>query len=47
MDYKADDPMRNRIGRIRFHPARSLGSTLLWGILEFIALQRSRLARRR
>ena len=24
-----------------FHPALALGSTLLWGILEFIALQRS------
>lgn len=36
--------MRNIIGRTFFHPALSLGSTLLWGILEFIALQRSRLA---
>ena len=36
--------MRNLIGRTLFHPALSLGSTLLWGILEFIALQRSRLA---
>lgn len=36
--------MRNIIGRTLFHPALSLGSTLLWGILELIALQRSRLA---
>ena len=43
MDYKADDPVRTLIGRTLFHPALSLGSTLLWGILEFIALQRSRL----
>ncbi len=26
------------------NPALALGSTLLWGILEFIALQRSRRA---
>ncbi len=24
------------------HPALALGSTVLWGLLEFIALQRSR-----
>jgi len=36
--------MRAIIQRIRqaiFHPAFALGSTLLWGILEVIALQRS------
>ncbi|MBK7134973.1 MAG: hypothetical protein IPH73_01665 [Rhodocyclales bacterium] len=36
--------MRTLIGRTLVHPALSLGSTLLWGVLEFIALQRSRLA---
>jgi hypothetical protein len=35
--------MRIPFDRIHFHPALSLGSTLLWGLLEFVALQRSRL----
>lgn len=39
--------MRNLIGRTLVNPALSLGSTLLWGVLEFIALQRSRLSRKR
>ncbi len=43
MDYKADDPVRTLIGRTLFHPALSLGGALLWGLIEFIALQRSRL----
>jgi len=29
------------------HPMLALGSTLLWGIVEFIALQRSHRASRR
>jgi hypothetical protein len=37
--------MRLPFGRTAFHPALSLGSTLLWGLLEFVALQRSRLVR--
>jgi len=37
--------MRNIIGKTISHPALSLGSTLLWGLLEFVALQRLRLAR--
>lgn len=28
------------------HPALSIGSAVLWGMLEFIALQRSRLGHR-
>jgi hypothetical protein len=43
--------MRGFIGRTVSHPALSLGSTVLWGLLELIALQWSRLgnpaARRR
>lgn len=35
--------MRHFLSRAISHPALSLGSTLLWGLLEFIALQRSRL----
>jgi len=35
--------MRGLIGRTITHPALALGSTVLWGLLEFIALQRSRL----
>jgi hypothetical protein len=37
--------VRLPFGRLHIHPALSLGSTLLWGLLEFAALQRSRLAR--
>lgn len=33
--------MRDIIGKVMFHPGLALGGTLLWGILEFIALQRS------
>lgn len=33
--------MRAIIRKVMFHPGLALGSTLLWGILEFIALQRS------
>ena len=33
--------MRDIICKVIFHPGLALGSTLLWGILEFIALQRS------
>jgi len=36
--------MRNLSGRTLFRPSLALGSALLWGIVEFIALQRSRLA---
>lgn len=36
-------PVRNLIGRAILHPALSLGSTVLWGLLELVALQRSRL----
>jgi hypothetical protein len=38
--------MRNFISRAISHPALSLGSTILVGVLEFIALQRLRLNRR-
>jgi hypothetical protein len=31
--------MRGLIGRTLSHPVFSLGSTMLWGLLEFIALQ--------
>jgi len=31
--------MRGLFGRVVSHPAFSLGSTVLWGLLEFIALQ--------
>ena len=34
--------MRDLISRTISHPALALGSTVLWGVLEFIALQRSR-----
>lgn len=34
--------MRHIVSRAISHPALSLGSTLLWGLLEFVALQRSR-----
>ncbi len=29
------------IRKVLIHPGLALGSTLLWGVLEFIALQRS------
>ncbi len=35
--------MRNFISRAISHPVLSLGSTVLWGLLEMFALQRSRL----
>lgn len=33
--------MRAILNKTVFHPAFALVSTLLWGVLEFIALQRS------
>lgn len=38
--------MRAIIRKVIFHPGLALGSTVLWGILEFIALQRSNLQSR-
>jgi hypothetical protein len=39
------DSMRNfLIGRAFSRPALALGSAVLWGLVEFIALQRLRLA---
>jgi hypothetical protein len=35
------------IRRILLHPALAIVGTLLWGILELLALQRARLAQRR
>ena len=37
--------MRNPVQRVLRHPMLALGSTVLWGIVEFGALWRSRLAR--
>lgn len=34
--------MRAIINKTIYHPVFALVSTLLWGILEFLALQRSR-----
>jgi hypothetical protein len=39
--------MHKLIGRTVSHPVLSLGSTLLWGLLEFIALQWSAVRTRR
>jgi len=38
--------MRTMLGKAISHPALALGSAVLWGVLEFIALQRSRLSHR-
>ncbi len=38
--------MRDLFRKTISHPALALGSTLLWGLIEFIALQSSRLTRR-
>jgi hypothetical protein len=34
--------MRNIFRRTIAHPALALGSTVLWGLVEFMALQKSR-----
>jgi uncharacterized protein YhhL (DUF1145 family) len=39
--------MRELLGNAIRHPALSRGSILLWGVLEFVALQRSHLGSRR
>jgi len=39
--------MRTLFRNTIYHPALALGSTLLWGMLEFVALQRTRRAARR
>lgn len=38
--------MPNFLRRTVTYPALALGSTILWGLLEFLALQRRRLVRR-
>ncbi|WP_422899084.1 hypothetical protein [Propionivibrio sp.] len=38
--------MRNLFRNTISHPALALGSTLLWGLVEFMALQNSRRAAR-
>ena len=34
--------MRGALGNVISHPALAIGSTLLWGMIEFVALWRSR-----
>ena len=39
---RKDDPMSQFIRRWIAHPSVAFGSTLLWGMVEFLALARSR-----
>lgn len=39
---RKDDPMSQFIRRWIGHPSVAFGSTLLWGMVEFLALARSR-----
>jgi hypothetical protein len=39
--------MTDMLRRTVTHPLLAIGSTLLWGVVELLALQRSRLARAR
>jgi len=36
--------MHDTFHKLLLHPTLAIGSTLLWGVLEFFALQRSRRA---
>jgi hypothetical protein len=39
--------MTDMLRRTVTHPLLAIGSTLLWGVVELLALQRSRIARAR
>ncbi len=41
------DTMPALLRRTITHPTLAVGGTLLWGLVEFVALLRSRLTRRR